>query len=305
MLQGMENIMGFQNQYYLFLRIQRAWRHYAANRPTHQTHHSDSFEEQVYQATGLNVTEIITGNYTPKNTTPDQPETTPTDHHEKPSTLHDSVTHNQACSSEAVVEGTEEINGSPTAQVVQDITESNPTVDDSNESNLIVQDIGKSSPANTDTTEETHQEDAVADGAIQKEESTSSVDMQEKDSRVDDKISEAQTKVSDQVVTQKGDKKVRFNLQDSEDKEDLTVTQNTVTSDDELTLSDEEKKSDFLPGEISFTMPAEKVKQLGYTQLRELKCSLETKLGCELLNVHIHIYHVIHTCLSSYSCMHC
>ena len=304
--------MGFQNHHYVYHRIQRAWRHYVANRPTQHTHHSDSFEEQVYQATGLNVTDIITGSSTLKNTTADQPETEPSDQHENPSTLHDSDTHNQACSSEAVAEDTEEISSSPTAQVLQDITESNPTVDDSNESNLVVEDVGKSSPASVDTIQEIHQEDAATNDTTQVQESTpndddmqekeltpnddetqereskSNDDMQEKDSRTDDKVDETHTKVSDKAATQKGDKKVRFNLQDSEDKEDSTVTQNTVTSNNELTLSDEEKKSGsefFSSGEISFTMPAEQVKQLGYTQLRELKCSLETKLGCELSNV--------------------
>lgn len=307
--------MGFQNHYVVYRRIQRAWRHYIANRPTQRTQHSDSFEEQVYQATGLNVTDIITGNSTLKNTTPDQPETAPTDQHEIPSTLHDSDTHNQACSSEAVAEDTEEISGSPTAQVVQDITESNPTVDDSNESNLVVEDVGKSSHANVDTTEEIHQEDTAANDTLQEKESTANNDdgMQEKDSGTDDKVDETHTKVSDKAVAQKGDKKVRFNLQDNEDKEDSTGTQNTVTSDNELTLSDEEKQSGtgfFSSGEISFTMPAEQVKQLGYTQLRELKCSLETKLGCELskylmcnlYTVNLYTYHVILKCSSSYSC---
>lgn len=265
-------------------RIQRAWRRYTAGRPTHHTRHSDSFEEQVYQATGLSVTDIITGNATLTNTEPNQqPETILTGPNENSSILHGNETDNQACVPEALVEDTREAN-LHVEEVMQDTKESSPTVVDAVEDNLVVEDISESSCANVDTSEEVHQkDDAIVSDSLQENGSTSNDNAQEKDAKVDDNVKEKDSTTSSNVIAQKGDRKVRFNLQNSEDKEDSTVTQSNLQSTyNKLLPFTEDKKSDsdfFSLDEVSFTMPAEQVKLLGYTQLRELKCSLETKLG--------------------------
>lgn len=264
------------------LRIQRAWRHYVANRSTH-THQGDSFEEQVYQATGLNVTDIIINNAMLSNTTSNQPEAALTD---SPSVLHSNDVDSEACVPEASEEDTK-ASSNPSVEVMQDNNASSPAMDNTNENNLVVEDIRKSSPTNA----EEEKEDVTANDT---QDSTSSDHVRENDNDV----KEEDTAANESIITQRGDKKVRFNLQDSEDKEDSTVTQ----TNSELIPSAEDKKSsnDFFSSddEVSFTMPAEQVKQLGYTQLRELKCSLETKLGCELLPCafYMHVYHVLSMC---------
>ena len=294
---------GFSNHCYACLRIQRAWRRYTAGRPAHHTHHSDSFEEQVYQATGLSVTDIITGNATLTNTEPNQqPETRLTGSNENSSILHGNETDNQACVPEALVEDTREAN-LHVEEAKQDTNESCPAVVvDAVEDNLVVEDISESSCANVDTIEEVHQEDdAIVSDNLQENGSTSNDNVQEKDTKVNDDVKEKDSATSSNVITQKGDRKVRFNLQNSEDKEDSTVTQTNLQSTyNKLLPYTEDKKSDsdfFLSDEVSFTMPAEQVKLLGYTQLRELKCSLETKLGCELLSCAL--------CIRLYACAVC
>ena len=285
--------MGFQiivmlDHCYACLRIQRAWRRYTAGRPAHHTRHSDSFEEQVYQATGLSVTDIITGNAMLTNTEPNQqPETILTGPNENSSILHSNETDNQACVPEALVEDTREAN-LHVEEVMQDTNESCPTVVDAVEDNVVVEDISESSCANVDTSEEVRQEDdAIVSNNLQENGSTSNDNVQEKDAKVNDDVKEKDSTTSSNVIAQKGDRKVRFNLQNSDDKEDSTVTQTNLQSTyNKLLPFTEDKKSDsdfFSSDEVSFTMPAEQVKLLGYTQLRELKCSLETKLGCELL----------------------
>ena len=272
------------------LRIQRAWRQYTTNRSTQLTHRGDSFEEQVYQATGLSVTDVITSNasnVTLTNTAPNQSVTIDT-HNTSPK-LHSSDINNEACVSEALLEDTIESSSNHIVEGMQDIDGSNPAVDNTSQSNSVEEDIvNKSNPENADTTEEIHQ---------QQDNATSNNIPQEKDSTDKDVVQEI-TKVtvqevdtgSDHMITQKGDRKVRFNLQDTEDREDSTFTQNTLQSviaaNNELVIFAEHKNSenDFVSSEeVSFTMPAEQVRQLGYTQLRELKCSLETKLGSKLL----------------------
>ena len=192
--------------------------------------------------------------------------------------------------SEALVEGTIE-SGNHKVEGMQVIDGSNSAVDSTNESNSVEEDIvSKSSLENADTTEEVHQQqgDATPNSILQEKDSTNE-DVVQEDTVTKDTIQEVDTG-SDHVITQKGERKVRFNLQDTEDKEHSTFTHDTLQSviaaNNELVTSavSENSDSEFVSSEeVSFTMSAEQVKQLGYTQLRELKCSLETKLGCKLL----------------------
>ena len=249
----------------------------------------------MYQATGLNVTDVITSNTSTSNvaltnTAPYQSETIDT--HKTSSALHGSdVNNDEACMSEALLEDTIE-SSNHKVEGMQDINGSNPAMDNTSESNSVEEDIiNKSSSKNADTTEEIHQQH---NDATEKDLTDKDVVQEDKDT-----VQEVDTG-SDHVITQKGERKVRFNLQDSEDKEHSTFTHDTLQSvivaNNELVTSagSENSDNDFVSSEeISFTMPAEQVKQLGYTQLRELKCSLETKLGCKLIMNECNILHLI------------
>ena len=283
------------------LRIQRAWRQYVANRSTQVTHQGDSFEEQVYQATGLNVTDIITSNASTSdvaltNTAPDQSET-----HNTSPIPHSSDVNNEACVSETLLEDSIQDtmeSSSPKGEGMQDIDESNPAMDDTSESHPVEDNIvNKSSPENADATAEI-QDDTTSNDILQEKDSTAKDGVQE-DAVAKDTVQEEDTATVDRVITQKGDRKVRFNLQDAEDKEDSNFTQSTlqsvITTSSELMTSAEDENNDnkFVSSEeVSFTMSAEQVRQLGYTQLRELKCSLETKLGCKLKNEECNALHL-------------
>ena len=240
----------------------------------------------MYQATGLNVTDVITAsnsNAVLTNTVPDQSETFPTDTHEHSSVLHSSDTDNEACAPETLSEDTKET-GSPTIEDMQDIDGSSPAVDNPGESNCVMEDtINKSNPENADKVGEVHQaEDTISNNILQEKDAI----VAQEGTVTKDTVQEEDAASIDNVTTQKGDKKVRFNLQDTENKEDSTFTQNTLQSviaaaNSELVTSGNSETEFVSSTEVSFTMSPEQVKQLGYTQLRELKCSLETKLGCK------------------------
>lgn len=247
----------------------------------------------MFQATGLNVTDVITSNTSTSdvaltNTAPYQSETIDT--HKTSPALHGSDVNNEACMSEALLEDTIE-SGNHKVESMQDIDGSNPAIDNASESNSVEEDIvNKSNPVNADTTEEIHQQqDNTTPNSILQEKDLTDRDVVQEDTVVKDTVQEVDTG-SDHVIIQKGERKVRFNLQDTEDKEHSTFTQDTLQSviaaNNELVTSAGSENSDigFVSSEeVSFTMSAEQVRQLGYTQLRELKCSLETKLGCKLL----------------------
>lgn len=214
----------------------------------------------MYQATGLNVTDVITSNAT--NTTTNRSEPEP---HTNSSILHSNDNDIQASvqeTKETSVEDTKE--ASPTIETIQHINEGSPVVETTGEKNLTEEGINQNSPANVDTIEEIHQEEDTAG--------------------------------NETAIMQKGDRKVRFDLQNTEEKEDSTVTDSSIQSDainNNTTLPSAEdsveinSNSDFVSAseEITLTVPVERIKLLGYTQLRELKCRLETKLGCELENM--------------------
>jgi len=257
MLQGIDYLFTFKIIIIIHLRIQRAWRQYVAHRSNNCNHQSDSFEEQVYQATGLNVTNIITSSATLLSVTPDQPETELVDQYKSTSIVHSSDSNIQECIPETLVENTKE--SSPTLEVIK---ANSPPVEDASENIPVVEDTNVDSFANVETVEEIHQqEDATA---------------------------------NDDVITQKGDRKVRFNLQSTEEKldtEDSIVIQDSprsLSTSGLIVPSTEENVTENSNTDVVSSnddvniMPAEKVKQLGYTQLRELKCSLENKLGCKL-----------------------
>lgn len=243
-----------------------------AGRSTNCDHQGDSFEEQVYQATGLNVADVITGNATITNAMPDQPETALHNPLKNPSILNSSDTNNQASLPETSVEG---IVDGTTVELEMDSNKSTPIVnDDAMQNKPIGEDIVNSSPANVDTIEEIHEEeDSISNNTLKVKDTTANT-VQEN------------TTTNENRIAQKGDRKVRFNLENTEEREDSTAPQNilqSLTINSELS-KDENGDNDLVSSnEVStFTMSAEQVKLLGYTQLRELKCSLETKLGCEL-----------------------
>lgn len=246
----------------VLFRIQRAWRHYISNQPksSNHHHHGDSFEEQVYQNKSTRPL-TLTSNTMLTNTASNQPEATPANNSQ-----HDRDSEIQACKPEAPVEGSQE--GNLTVEIVQDINANSFTsVEDSNrrshaeenvtEDTLVEEDMNKSSHTSVDCVEELPLE----------EDTTRNIN----------------------VSIEKGDRKVRFNLETNDEVESSTVTQ--VDSLQVVAQSGLAAFARDITGhsntvfdsshEDTFTMPPEKVKQLGYTQLRELKCSLETKLGCK------------------------
>lgn len=207
----------------------------------------------MYQATGLNVTDIITSSATLINTTSDQPEMALTNQYKNTSITHSSDSDIQECMPETLVEDTKESNSA-----LEDTKVNSSPVEDTSENIFVVKDTNMSSPANVDTVEETHQEE------------------------------------DNDVITQKGERKVRFNLQSTEEKLDMEDSIVVQDSSQSFTTSEliapstednvtEHSNSDVVSAsDVVNIMPAEQVKQLGYTQLRELKCRLETKLGCKL-----------------------
>jgi len=202
------------NEFFVFLiRIQRAWKGYAARKSTNFIHKGDSFEEEVFRATGLKVDEVIGGHIT--STVSDQSNVR-VDSFENPSSLLDSSSDDEECHSET------------------------------EDSHLV----------NVDSVE-TQQE-----------------------------VEDIETKNETNLATQKNDKRVRFILPTYSDStgaehsanDDSVNSDETFTTEENIAVVD---NGDFIMSSSSIPdkVPVEQIHQMGYTQLRELKCTLETKLG--------------------------
>ena len=233
----------------------------------------------MYQATGLNVTDIITGNTILPNTVPDQSETILSDTHTS-SSLHDNNTDCEVSIQATLTEHTK-ADSSPKLEDMQIMDGSNLAVNSGNECKEDI--VNKSNPNN----EEAQQEEDTTSNNISQDPDSTTKDVVQDDTVAKDSVHVEDTATVNNVTTQRGERKVRFNLQDNEDKEeDSTFTHSTlqsVTNElNKLMTSSELDEDSSSDNEDTLIMPAEQVKQLGYTQLRELKCSLETKLGCKL-----------------------
>ena len=244
----------------------------------------------MYQATGLNVTDVITGNVMLANTVPGQSETILTDAHTS-SSLHDINADCKVSVPATLIEHTKE-DSSPKLEDMQTVDRSSLEVNSTNESKEDI--VNKSNPNN----EEVQQEEDTTfndNNNISQDTDLTTKDVVRDDTVAKDSVQVEDTVTVNNVTTQRSEKKVRFNLQDNEDKEELTFTHSTlqsVTTElnklmtsselNKLTTSSELDEDSSSNNEDTLIMPAERVKQLGYTQLRELKCSLETKLGCKL-----------------------
>jgi len=99
-------------------------------------------------------------------------------------------------------------------------------------------------------------------------------------------VEDIETKNEINLATQKNDKRVRFILPAYSDStgEEHSANEDSVNSDKTFTTEENIAVVDngnFImpPSSVPDKVPVEQIHQMGYTQLRELKCSLETRLG--------------------------